>query len=129
MGGWAHAYDAALPTHASHIPPQGLTRPGCKGGPFEAVLLTWNLCSDIVFLLSRTLGKPYSCFCASYCVPDFLGTYKTRKVPPDIASLSEEEMLQIGWKSPAHKMRLGRKVASPLGSQIWVGPITTQGLP
>lgn len=52
-----------------------------------------------------------------------------RKVPPDIASLSEEEMLQIGWKSPAHKMRLGRKVASPLGSQIWVGPITTQGLP
>lgn len=52
-----------------------------------------------------------------------------RKVPPDIASLSEEKMFQIGWKSWAHKMRLGTKVASPLGSQIWVGPVTTRGLP
>ena len=43
-----------------------------------------------------------------------------RKVPPDITSLPEEGVLQIGGKPQAHKMRLGRKGASPPGSRTWV---------
>lgn len=56
------------------LPPQGPTPPGCKGGPSEAVLQAWQLCSDIIIHLSRTLGKPHSCFCASHCVLASLST-------------------------------------------------------
>ena len=51
-----------------------------------------------------------------------------RKVPPDIAFLPEEGVLQIGGKPQAHKMTLGRKGASPPGSRTWVQS-PTEGFP
>lgn len=39
-----------------------------RGGLLMQCSWSWYLCSDVILHISKTLGKPHSCFCASHCV-------------------------------------------------------------